>query len=135
MAHRKVILVGSNPSEKSPDNSPFHIDTRSRIIIDEWFRDIPCQISFINICPEKTPGNKPLTHKSIRNHLLPFSKRLKSLDGDKVVALGRTAEYGCQILGIPFLAMPHPSGLNRQLNDKEFVAKKIEELRKFIDER
>lgn len=79
------------------------------------------------------PGNKPLTRKQIRNHLPEFSKRLDNLAGDRVIALGKTAEYGCQILGIPFLAMPHPSGLNRQLNDKEFVARKIEELRKFID--
>ncbi len=129
----RVILVGSNPSIKSPDNSPFHAETRSRIILDEWFRDIPCQVSFINICQEKTSGNKSLTHKSIRNNLPDFQKRLESLEGDKIVALGKTAEYGCSALGITFLAMPHPSGMNRQLNDKEFVARKIEELRKFID--
>ena len=129
----RVVLVGSNPSQRSPDNSPFHISTRSRIIVDEWFRDMGCEISFMNICEEKTQDNKPLTQKQIRNHLLPFSKRLSELNPDKIVTLGRSAEYGCQILGIPFFPMPHPSGLNRQLNDKKFIDSKIEELRKFID--
>jgi uracil-DNA glycosylase len=133
VADRRVVLVGSNPSVRSPDNSPFHASTRSRIIVDEWFRDIRCQISFINICPEKTPGNKPLTHNQIRNYLPDFLKRLRELNPDRIVALGKTAEYGCRISRLDFISMPHPSGLNRQLNDPKFVADKIEELRKFID--
>lgn len=131
----RVVLVGSNPSNKSPDNSPFHISTRSRMIVDEWFRDIDCDLSFMNICEYKTIDNKPLTRKQIRNHLPDFSERLEELAPDRIVSLGKSAEYGCQILGIPFFPMPHPSGLNRQLNDPKFVQKKIEELRKFIDER
>lgn len=131
----RVVIVGSNPSVRSPDNSPFHASTRSRMILDEWFRDITCDIMFENICDYKMPGNKSLTRSQIRNNLPGFSERLRKLNPDKIVALGKTAEYGCQILGLQFISMPHPSGLNRQLNDREFVAKKIEELKKYIYDR
>lgn len=130
---QRVIVVGSNPSVKSPDNSPLHPSTRSRMIVDQWFRDIPCQIIPLNICNEKTTGNDSLTRKQIRMNLPDFSIRLESLNGDKIVALGKTAEWGLSQLGVEHLAMPHPSGLNRQLNDPEFVAQKIEELRKFVN--
>lgn len=51
---------------------------------------------------------------------------------DKIVALGKTAERALQMLGIEHFAMPHPSGLNRKLNDPEYVAEKINGLREYL---
>lgn len=131
----KILLIGSNPSHKSPDNTPFHASTRSRIILDAWFRDIECQMSFMNVSDQKTDNNKPLTRRQIRNYIPHIKQRLNETDCHGIVALGQTASWALTQAEVPHLAMPHPSGMNRQLNDPEFVAGKIEELRKFIDER
>ncbi len=128
----KVVLVGSNPSVKSPDNSTFHIQTSSRIILDEWFRDIPCQMLFINISENKTPNNKPLTRNQIRNLLPGFKTRLDSLAGDRVIALGKTAEWALKELNIEHFACPHPSGLCRVWNDKDKADKIISNLRAYV---
>jgi len=131
----KIVVVGSNPSSKSPDNTPFHAATRSRIILDAWFDGIPCQISYINVSNEKTPKNKSLTHKQIRNHLPEFLKRLEKTESSKVVALGKIVVWALNEAEVEHLEMPHPSGCNRLLNDPEYVAKKLEDLREYVNGR
>lgn len=44
---------------------------------------------------------------------------------DKVIALGNFASKALKRSGISHYAMPHPSPLNRKLNDKEFEKKCI----------
>lgn len=51
----------------------------------------------------------------------------------RIVALGKTAEKALTLLGIPHFAMPHPSGRNRQLNDPEYLSKKIKGLQNYCN--
>lgn len=51
---------------------------------------------------------------------------------DKVIALGNVASNSLKKLNIDHFKMPHPSGLNRQLNDKEFEKKKIKECYNYL---
>ena len=53
-------------------------------------------------------------------------------DGDRFVALGNNAAKFLTKHGIPHFKLPHPSGLNRQINDKSFVAKKLLECKKWL---
>lgn len=131
----KVLLIGSNPSVRSPDNSPFHANTRSRIILDAWFKDLQGHTkAFINVSDTVKADNKPLTGKEIETASPLFSERLKEFEGYKFVALGKTAAKACEMVGVKYLEMPHPSGMNRQLNDPKFVEEKIKRLREFISE-
>lgn len=82
---KKVLLVGSNPSEASPDTTAFHPNTRSRNILESWFSNIDADISFINICDKKTPKNRPLRVSEIRESIPSLLNKIK----------------------------PHPSGINR----------------------
>jgi hypothetical protein len=50
--------------------------------------------------------------------------------GFKVVALGKMASK--RLPDTPHFCLPHPSGLNRQLNDKEFVADRLQECYNYI---
>lgn len=52
-------------------------------------------------------------------------------NGSVMVALGNNAS---RALGkIPHFKLPHPSGLNRQINDAEFINNKLKECRKYIE--
>lgn len=50
----------------------------------------------------------------------------------KIVALGQVASNALTRSGIPHFKLPHPSGRNRQLNDKAFISQKLEECKKWI---
>ena len=85
-------------------------------------------MAFINICDQKTSDNKQLSRKQIRNHLPEFSKRLEGLTGDRVIALGKSAEWALKELNIEHFAMWHPSRSCREWNDKDKAAQKIKDM-------
>jgi uracil-DNA glycosylase len=82
------------------------------------------EVVFKNVANYKTVGNKPL---SVRQINLEIPRLTYELDNCLVVTLGKTAEkamlkclsHNCMIVWC--YALPHPSGLNRLLNDKEAV--------------
>ena len=130
-----IVFVGSNPSNASPDCSGFHLSTKSRRILDQWCHDIEINIDdvlFINVCDTKTLQNKPLTIKQIRANLPILKDKLECISNSKIIALGRTAERALTLLRVDHFAAPHPSGLNRKLNDKEYVKQMISELKQYL---
>jgi hypothetical protein len=50
-----------------------------------------------------------------------------------VVALGNEASRALDQLGVSHFKLPHPSGRNRQINDKAFISKKLEECKRYIE--
>jgi len=52
--------------------------------------------------------------------------------GHKLVALGNNASKALK--GIPHFKLPHPSGSNRQINNKKFIKAKLEECKKWLYE-
>lgn len=132
-----LILLGSNPSETSPDASPFHASTRSRVILDAWIDRLntlgwPLEITFLNVSNDKKSGNKPLTPAEIKAAVPALLERIKQYPDHKVVALGKAASLACKLTGVEFYEMPHPSGLNRLLNDPTYVEEKLKGLACFI---
>ena len=127
----EVLIVGSNPAQASPDNSAFHPSTRSRKVIDSWFEGIEAELTFINISNEKTPENRPLNVSEISKSN-EIHKQLQSFKNHKIVAVGNAAGNALKRAGIDFLAMPHPSGRNRLLNDPAYVQGKIKQLRDYL---
>jgi len=130
----RVLFVGSNPSVIAKTYNPFCSSTRSGKILLGWIsRACPgCSYSACNVSDNQTHANRPLTTKEIKDNLACLYIKISHANPDKIVALGKTAEKALTLLGLPHYAMPHPSGLNRQLNDKLFVEEKIKELRAFI---
>lgn len=52
--------------------------------------------------------------------------------GFYIVSLGKTADIALTLLRIPHYAMPHPSPINRQLNNQQFIDSKINGLIKYL---
>jgi uracil-DNA glycosylase len=52
-----------------------------------------------------------------------------------VVALGRYAALAAKKASLEFFELPHPSGLNRKLNDKTYVRGVLKECSEYLSER
>lgn len=51
---------------------------------------------------------------------------------DKVIALGGFASRALSRAGVDHYVLPHPSPLNRKLNDREYEKRVIEECREWL---
>lgn len=132
----KALFVGSNPSIKAATLVPFCPTTKSGDTLRKWAADMGLEhYQFFNVSNLPTKGNRPLT----KNEIMTNSSRLKTelqsdvLRAGKVVAVGKAAAVALTLLRIPFYEMPHPSGLNRQLNDPAYLAEKIKGLLKYLE--
>lgn len=123
-----ILFVGSNPSHSSISNTAFHEETPSSKILTGWANNLTGMKMAINVQNEKTEDNRPLTKSEIKANLPRLAEDIRIINATKVVALGKTAAAALSAIGISFYEMPHPSGCNRLLNDKEFVAGKIKGL-------
>lgn len=130
----RIAIVGSNPSQASSGTSPFLPGTRSREVINRWLIEANiCRselyLEFHNIADYVTKNNRALNKSEIINQIPHIKSKLQGCW--KVVALGKTAEKALTIAGIEHLALPHPSGLNRKLNDPRYVQECIDKLREY----
>lgn len=80
-----------------------------------------------------THRNRPLSIKEIKEALPRLKQSIGTPRYVKLVALGKTAEKALTLLRLDYYAMPHPSGLNRKLNNKEYVAEKIKGLQDYLN--
>lgn len=127
----KVLLLGSNPSNKSADNSAFHESTQSGRILKGWLEGISGEFVFENITSQKTENNRPLNQEERAQAKASLLERIKEINPDRIVALGKHASEMVSRLGLKYLELPHPSGLNRKLNDKDYVAECLNRLRAY----
>lgn len=123
----KVIILGLNPSDDSPDNSAFHPDTKSGKTVRVWIKDIEGHVVFRNIYTKKGKPTKSQVYAHLGGDLAIYQKL-----GWKIVACGTVVQDTLRKNSIPHFAIPHPSGLNRFWNDKQAGAAKIAELRTWI---
>lgn len=131
----KIIFLGSNPSQRSISIKPFWRDTKSMQVISNWLDMLNLgeeEIYFMNVSDTTTPNNRPLKISEIKASLPMLSNKINDVIPEKIIALGKTAEKALTLLRIPHFAMPHPSGLNRQLNNKEFIEEKIKSLQEYL---
>jgi uracil-DNA glycosylase len=125
----KIMVVGSNPSNRSPDNSAFSVHTQSGKIIREWFSDIE-GVYFFNVLDEPTPNNRHLKISEIRAALPNL--RMQLLDADRIVAVGNTAAIACERLGLTYFKMWHPSRRCRKKNDPVLLRDQVKKMRDWI---
>src|SRR5574343_1226202 len=122
---KRILFVGSNPSVKSKETTPFYFDSRSYSVLNSWISRITENQShsiFIqNISNDPTDNNRPLKMKEIRLLMPLLQFNIESIKPDKIIALGNTAEKALTLLQLPHYKLPHPSPKNRKLNDKNFV--------------
>ena len=127
----KILFIGSNPSQKAESDEAFTSDTASGRIVRSWVEGISGTILFDNIVSQKTENNRPLNSNEMALATVSLLERINRINPDRLVALGKSAAKTLKKMKLNFLEMPHPSGLNRKLNDKIYVEEKIKALKAF----
>lgn len=113
----KIMFVGQNP-KKQTQRFPFD-GTRSLITLNHWLEQLP-------ILPT---DEIYLANAHTRVGKVPHPKDADGMDsvfwhaGESavVVALGAYAALALENRGIRHVRFPHPSGLNRKINDQTYM--------------
>lgn len=135
----KVLFIGSNPSQSANSNAAFDMSSKSGKKLREWLLDAGVHNAiFYNVANRPTPNNRALQKKEIvaalpalKNHI--EWERSFWKEDIYVVAVGKTAVTALTLLRLDFYEMPHPSGLNRKLNDPCYIMDKIKGLNEYIN--
>lgn len=109
-----VVFVGMNPSVKGSNKG----STFGRLNV--WIEELQIKkFGFMNAYPN--PGKCKVSDVNLDN------LRRALYNARKVVALGNFAAEALEKAGIHHFKLPHPSPLNRQINDLVFINRKLAE--------
>jgi len=117
MAFSRLLIVGQNPAK--PKKSKSITITR----VEQWTKRLKeDNWSFMN-CSDEVGNNYTIDYERLLSEATKY---------DRVIALGNVASKALTKVGVDHFKMPHPSGLNRQMNDPAFVDRKIEECYNYL---
>ena len=110
-----VLFVGDKPSKNSDPNHAFK-GAKCEARLKEWIESIIATSDYmvINRVDE-------YFKECVNSHV----KR-----GNPVIALGNAASKALK--DIPHFKLPHPSGLNRKLNNKRALRRQLDRARMFV---
>ncbi len=117
-----ILFVGDKPSKANLDPNVAFVGTKSYTTLLKWIADMGLD-----------PYNVVLINRTDRYFLKTLSNYIGY--GFPIITLGLKAKSDVEIFTQDFYAMPHPSGLNRQLNRKDYLDTKLLECKKFIQDR
>lgn len=129
---KKILILGQNPSRSNLfPNVPF-VGTKSGEILFHWIvsAGIVGKYELHNVLPVIGSVSK----RDVRIQMANSKTFLCMLHGKtRIIAVGRIAEYAIKIkkADIPLLYVPHPSGLNRILNEPGKEEEIINNIRNF----
>ncbi len=114
-----VIFIGDKPSAKMrPDAKPFE-GAACEARLKEWINELIGLSQYIIY-------NQSELHFPYPHFFVPFFCKYP------IIALGNNAAKFLQKNQGNYFKLPHPSGLNRQINDKEFITKKLKECKLWL---
>jgi uracil-DNA glycosylase len=127
---KTVLFIGCNPTLKNTDPSVPFIGTKSYDILSVWIETIQespempeFEVILANACSTVlTSGDVP------RDSDMDFEGLawwINESNPDAIITLGKFAERTAKKMGLTYLTLPHPSGRNRQLNDKKYVEQRL----------
>jgi hypothetical protein len=117
----KVLIVGINPSSGKPRK---HSAINK---LEKWVNELEVlHYGFANVIPE--PGEYNI-NKVDASYVKSFCE-----GHEHIVALGGFVSQVLNKIGVEHHTMPHPSPLNRKLNDKSYEKQCIDECKKYLNE-
>lgn len=118
----KVVVIGQNPGNNAK-TATFKNFTMDRL--NQWCNELDIDhFGFANVITE--PG-------AVKMKDVDFDRLKDLVDGDvKVLALGNFSSKCLSVINKSHYRLPHPSPLNRQMNDKEFVKRALAECKQYL---
>lgn len=126
--HALVYFVADKPTKENASQDIPLVGTQSYKTLLEWIGEMDIDITRVRLYNQvDEPFSKALSAASLNTAVK--SKQIK------VVALGQKAANYLLKCGIAdYFLLPHPSGRNRLLNDKEFLKIKLEACKNYVYE-
>jgi len=131
----KIIFVGCNPSPKNADSRVPFVGTRSGSIFFRWTEELGLsrdQYEIINVSSKVTKSSAQVKKSDISLEQVAKAILLLSGKKTKIITLGTMAAWALEQLKIDHFSLPHPSGLNRKLNDKNFAKEQLRLCKKYL---
>jgi len=123
--HAVVYFIADKPTKKNISKSIPLVGTNSYKTLLNWIADMHLDITRVRIYNQ---SDRPFDGDSER-----FLIKGVTSGKLKVIALGKKAAEYLQTLDLPdYYALPHPSGLNRQLNDKKKLKETLSQCQSYI---
>jgi hypothetical protein len=121
---KRVLIVGQNPSDDSPDNSAFHKDTKSGKTVRGWFEGQNVVLHYRNLYNWRHKDKaKPSKSELNAAEIAGFAR-----EGYLIVGCGNFVQEVLTKNKIEHFPIPHPSGLCRFWNDKVAGEAKVKEM-------
>lgn len=128
-----ILIVGQQPAPKGDASRPF-VGTASGKRLDRWLaKAVINDYYIINVSNSK----RRLTQKMLEAAAKSVQLNVQLFLADRVIALGAIAQGAIELSYArtslkKILHLPHPSGLNRQLNKPGSEAQIVRQLKEFV---
>lgn len=126
-----IIFVGDKPSKFNVRPEVAFVGTKSYKTLLDWIWKLDLGINNVLLCnlADVLDYQSFIIFEPFDGYALQHDPK-----HDKVIALGQNASKGLHSMGVEHFLMDHPSGLNRKLNDKNYVKRRLEDLKVFIND-
>lgn len=116
---KKILVIGLNPTKL-----PIPRQGGSVSRFSQWMDRLNINIvSFTNLSPDPYWDGKEIDEPFLR----------QSIEGyDKIIVWGNSVSKYVKKMGIEHFVLPHPSPLNRQINDHDFIEQKLKECEEYL---
>lgn len=105
-----IVFIGDKPSKKNIDPEVPFVGTQSYKRLLEWIWEMDIDISEVKMI----------------NSTTQFAPWIVQQKENKIIILGNNAEkFVKKCTNKETFKLPHPSGLNRKLNDKKWLKKEL----------
>jgi len=109
--HRPVVILGDKPSAKNLREDVAFVGCSSYKTLLGWIYEMDLNLN--QVCLDNSQGAKE------------FELKMDIANGARIICLGENAHKVVSNFGIECFKLPHPSGLNRKLNDKKWLAEQL----------
>ena len=128
-----IFFVGDKPSKQNKDPGIAFVGTKSYKVLMDWIVKMDISVTDVvlvnkdQVKPYNFPGAWEFTTKT-------FSGDINPEYGDVVIALGNKASEYLSSIELSHFKLPHPSGRNRKINDKQWLNKELKQCKEWLNE-
>jgi uracil-DNA glycosylase len=128
----KVLIVGQNPSRHNLDPKVAFKGSKSFKVIEDWASEIGLSTSEYILVNAFSKVNQKYNKLEVEVAVHRIVRYMSMVKPDKVIALGKIPAKVLKKAMVAHFELPHPSGLNRKLNDVEWLQGELEKARDYI---
>lgn len=130
-----ILIVGDKPSKKNINPDVPFVGTTSYKRLLEWIVTLEVDITDVVTANREHIKTHPWAIKGEGEGVFIEREGIYAdiMPEDKIIALGMNAAECLNDFGLDYCMLPHPSGLNRQNNDKKFIDRQLKKCKHWLN--